>query len=66
MSEIEDELGMILISERRWIRDEDDRYACETPRKTLWRILPSYVIWQAGLGVFLLVNLAIMIEILSG
>lgn len=56
MTQLEVNLGLLSIAERGWVADEgrDGR----PPRSSVWRRASTYVVWQAGLLAFMVVDLA--------
>lgn len=60
MTELEQELGMIEVSERGWAF-RDGKYASTTPRISIWRTAPTYQVWQAGLLTFLIADVAVLV-----
>lgn len=56
MTQLENELGLLNVAERGWA-DEAARDA-SSPRTSVWRRVSTYVVWQAGLLAFLVVDVA--------
>lgn len=62
MTELEGELGLLAVAERGWVRElaPDDP---STPRSSVWRRASTYIVWQAGLAAFLVVDVAAVLYV---
>lgn len=54
MTQLETELGLLSVAERGWA--EDEARGESSPRTSVWRRASTYVVWQAGLLAFLVVD----------
>ncbi|WP_311208458.1 MULTISPECIES: hypothetical protein [unclassified Aeromicrobium] len=56
MTQLEVDLGLLRIAERGWVdgAGQDD----SSPRSSVWRRASTYLVWQAGLLTFLVVDIS--------